>query len=299
MSVTTGGVNLNGRFANQVIRNLCVSLIAKKYDLYVDYVSYNEIKELGIDLYIGNNKYDNTIELNDNNFFDILNSNIDLKSNINANNHYFQTRQEISDYLFSYLNTDNIKKNIIEKNQFKTRYNNNNDCFLHIRLTDLEKWNPGYDYYNNLIHDIKPGKIYIGSDDFGHEIIKKLVEKYSHNVILLNEYNVFDTIKFGSTNKYIILSDSSLSCIIGYISFYSIVYYPHLHNRRILEAQLFISKWNKIDVDNSIIEKFKIFKKRKKNYSTIILKNIIFILIMIYIIILLYIILKYIIWKKK
>ena len=59
------------------------------------------------------------------------------------------------------------------------------------------------------------------------------------------------------SNKYIILSDSSLSCIIGYVSFYSIVYYPHLHNRRMPKDQLFIKKkWNKIDVDNSIIEKF-------------------------------------------
>ena len=253
MSFTIGGY---GRFGNQVIRNLCVSFIAKKYDLYVDYSSYNEIKELGIDLYIGNNKYDNTIELNDNNFFYILNSNADVKSNINGNIYYFQI-QEIANYIHSYLHTDNIKKDIIEKNQFKTRYNNNNDCFLHIRLTDLEKWNPGYDYYNNLIYNIKPDKIYIGSDDFDHKIIKKLVKEYSHNVILLNEYNVIDTIKFGSTNKYIILSDSSLSCIIGYVSFYSIVYYPHLHNRRMPKDQLFIKKkWNKIDVDNSIIEKF-------------------------------------------
>ena len=30
-------------------------------------------------------------------------------------------------------------KNIIDKN--------NNDIFLHIRLTDAKEWNPGIDYY--------------------------------------------------------------------------------------------------------------------------------------------------------
>ena len=41
----------NGRLCNQIIRNLCVSLIAKKYNLF-----------------IGQNKYNDSIELNDSNF---------------------------------------------------------------------------------------------------------------------------------------------------------------------------------------------------------------------------------------
>lgn len=54
----------SGRLGNQIIRNIAVSLIAEKNDLYVVYSSYNLINNLGIDLFIGKNKHNNTIQLN-------------------------------------------------------------------------------------------------------------------------------------------------------------------------------------------------------------------------------------------
>ena len=44
----------NGRLGNRIIRNLAVSFIAKKHDLFVDYCDYNLINNLlGIELFIG------------------------------------------------------------------------------------------------------------------------------------------------------------------------------------------------------------------------------------------------------
>jgi len=41
----------NGRLCNQIIRNLCVSLVAKKHNLFVIYNSYNKITKLGKFIY--------------------------------------------------------------------------------------------------------------------------------------------------------------------------------------------------------------------------------------------------------
>lgn len=52
MSKTT---NCNGRLCNQIIRNLALSILAEKYDLYVEYSNYDNINnKLGIELFIGN-----------------------------------------------------------------------------------------------------------------------------------------------------------------------------------------------------------------------------------------------------
>jgi hypothetical protein len=61
-----------GRLGNQIIRNLCVSIIAQKFDLNVTYSSYDKIKELGIDLFSGSKTFEDRIKLTEENFFEIL-----------------------------------------------------------------------------------------------------------------------------------------------------------------------------------------------------------------------------------
>ena len=236
----------NGRFCNQLIRNLCVSLIAEKQDLFVSYANYYNFKSLGLDLYIGKNKFINTINLNDDNFFDILNmSNNTLKSNLNPNNNYFQTK-EIMDYLYNYLNTENIKNNIILNNSYNERYNSNNDCFIHIRLGDVSNKNPGFEYYKKVLDTLTFDKLYIASDSLNHEIVKRIQSLYNNKTIFVNT-NEVDTIQFGSTNKYIILSHGSFSAVIGYLSFFSQVYYPKYEECKRWYGDMFsIKGWNDI-----------------------------------------------------
>ena len=62
------------------------------------------------------------------------------------------TFTNISDTIHHYLNQDEIVNKIINNNLYKTRYGNNNDCFIHIRLgKSVEKWNPGFEYYDSVL----------------------------------------------------------------------------------------------------------------------------------------------------
>lgn len=133
--------NCYGRFANQFIRNICVSAIAKKYDLSFRYKHYDEITNImGIELYVnGKNTFDKTIEFKDEYFEEYLfdettETNDDEKHNICVDKIFLQTESTaryIKEQL--YLNKDNI----IDANPFKEKYQNNNDIFIHIRLGDI------------------------------------------------------------------------------------------------------------------------------------------------------------------
>jgi hypothetical protein len=233
-----------GRLGNQIIRNLAVSFIAKKHDLFVNYCNYYLINNLlGVNLFIGKNNYTNkTIELNNNNYFDILNKE-SIEYNLNPNNDFFQII-EISNMILEYLNSNIIKKNIMNKNPFKERYNNNDDVFIHVRLTDVKDKNPGIDYYLKAIKNIKNYEnIYLSTDEKDNTIIKQIIEKYPNmKLIELNEINTF---QFASTCKNIILSHSTFSAIIGYLSFFSNVYYPEYD--KMWHGDIFsLEKWNKI-----------------------------------------------------
>tara|TARA_B100001287_G_scaffold265805_1_gene259083 strand:- start:497 stop:1222 length:726 start_codon:yes stop_codon:yes gene_type:complete len=217
-------VKTNGRLCNQIIRNLSLSLLAKKYDLYVEYSNFDNINnKLGIKLFVGKNKYKSTKRIYDSTYLKYLNSDMNIDYNLNLNKAYFQ-RGDITTILHSHLKSQ--KLDIINKNPHKNRYNNNNDLFLHIRLTDVKQFNIGIEYYIKCINLNKYDNIYIGSDDFNHNIIKKIKSLYS-NVILF-EKDAIDTIQFGSTCKNIILSHGSFSAVIGYLAFYSNVYFPNV-----------------------------------------------------------------------
>ena len=43
----------DGRLCNQIFRNIAVSVVAEKHDLFVDYYNYQLIPDIGIILYIG------------------------------------------------------------------------------------------------------------------------------------------------------------------------------------------------------------------------------------------------------
>ena len=135
---------------------------------------------------------------------------------------YFQSK-EITDILYKHLQLNN--KNIINTNPYKNRYNNNTDLFLHIRLTDAAKFNVGLAYYLFSINSIIFENLYIGSDDFNHDIVQEIKRIYP-NVIFIKE-NPVKTIQFGSTCKNIILSHGTFSSVIGYLAFFSKIYYPN------------------------------------------------------------------------
>jgi hypothetical protein len=239
MTTTT---NQNGRLGNQIIRNLAVSLIAEKNDLCVNYCNEPLIHQLGINLFSGSKTFRDTIPLTDDNYFSIYNGG-NLNDNLNPNHHYFQTLP-ITNLLYAYLHSDKIKANIVESNPFRARYNANNDLYIHIRLSDAARWNPGINYYMNAIKTIHFDNIYISTDEPSHTIIKKIMDTYPTTKII--EYDEINTIQYASTCKNIILSHGSFSAVIGYLSFFSTVYYPEYEPNKIWYGDMFsINGWIK------------------------------------------------------
>jgi hypothetical protein len=239
----------NGRLGNQIIRNIAVSLIAEKFNLHVEYASQDIItNSLGIRLFVGENKYGSTAVLTDGNYHTIITRGV-FGKNIDANNFYFQTRYIMS-LIHGYLNCDLVKERIMTMNtKWGERYGKNNDLFIHIRLTDVARLNPGVLYYLTAIRRIGGvvDNIYISTDDAEHPIVREIMEKYPKSKLVGDVLGGDDerknsevsSIQFGSTCRYIILSHGSFSAIIGHLAFYSTVMYPEYINGKIWYGDMF------------------------------------------------------------
>ena len=234
MTTTT---QYNGRLCTQIIRNLAVSQIAAKNNLFVEYSSYEEMKQLGIDVFIGKQKYDKTIPLTDNNYFSIYDQKI--RYNLNPNKDYFQTK-EIIHILYKHIQS--VKNTIIEKNPFKVRYQKNNDVCVHVRLT---QFNPGAQYYLNTLSSLSFDRLYLTTDDPTHSIITQILQKYPKAIPF--KLDEVQTLQFASTCKYVVLSNGPFSAVIGYLAFFSTVYYCKIDPTRLWHGDMFsITGWKEI-----------------------------------------------------
>lgn len=232
-----------GRLCNHIFRNLCVSMIAKNHNLHVDYEHKNhaKINQLGIVLFSGKMKHSSTKELNDLNFFDVLNSER-IDYNLHSLYSYFQTK-EISLFLYKYLHEDSVRQKMIEANPFKDRIDKNNDCFIHIRLTDVENVSPGLPYYLKALSSLSFDTLHIASDDLKHPMIHQIMDVYPNSRKV--DLNEVETIQFGSTNKFLVLSHGTFSAIIGYLSAAKEVLYPGVN--ALWHGDIFsITGWTKI-----------------------------------------------------
>lgn len=227
----------NGGFANHFIRNMASHILAKKYNLKFIYSYYNEIKQLGIDLFIdGINSYDDIISIYDCNLMEYIN-NISINKNIIMND-YYQTKEFIL-YLKKYFDDNNLFDQVKIKNIYNLKYNKNNDMFVHVRLGNIliSNNNLPFEYYDNIISKIKFENGYISSDTINHEICQKLINKYNLVKIELNE---IQTIMYGSTCKYIVLSGGTFSWLIGFLGIYSEIYVPSITRWPIWHGDIFV-----------------------------------------------------------
>jgi len=154
---------------------------------------------------------------------------------------FFQTK-EISQYLWRYLHE--CKQTIIDANPFRERYNNNHECVVHIRLGDATQWNPGVEYYKKALAALSFDKLHICTDSPDHTLIKEVVSIYPSASIL--PYTEVETIQFASTAKHIVLSHGSFSAVIGWLAFYSTVYYPDHKGVQWYGDMFSIPGWNRV-----------------------------------------------------
>jgi hypothetical protein len=234
-------VNSSGRFANQFIRNIFISLLAEKYGLDIEYSEQENMNKLGISLFKGKVEFSTTQSVSDDMILDMIEGKDRPTSNLTLNDScYFQSKRH-SLYLYNYLHS--IQSQIRKANPFQDRYNSNNDLFIHIRLGDATQWNPGYEYYSKALSSITFDKGYISSDSLHHEICTKLQDQFN---LELFDKDIPTTFQFGSTCKHIVLSHGSFSAMIGYLGFNSEVYYPSF--KAIWHGDMFcIPSWHPIE----------------------------------------------------
>jgi hypothetical protein len=203
------------------------------------------MQQLGIDLFTnGSMTYTSQQIITDTDIMMLLLKNIVFKRNINVNYAYFQTK-DFSNYLYNHFRAAHNQQSIIAANNFKERYNTNNDVFVHVRLTDVASQNQGFTYYDKALNSITFEKGYIASDDLGHSICQQLIQKY--NLTPIN-YNEVETIMFGSTCKHIVLTGGSFSYIIGLFGFFSYVYYLRGNGSWYPPELFHIPSWTEISI---------------------------------------------------
>lgn len=231
-----------GRLGNLFFINMALHFISIKNNLHVEYQFHDKLKELGVDLFSGKNKYptEMAVSLSDDNFYDLIIGEV-INKNISIVNNLWCQTSEFALYLRKYYDQELHKNNIINCNKFKERYNNNNDIFIHVRLGDI--YIQTINYYDKILRKLTFEKGYISSDSIDNITCKMLIIKYKLNVI---NYNEVETIMFASTCKNIILSTGTFSWLIGFMSYYSNIYFPKIIHKR--HGDIFIFKnWKEIE----------------------------------------------------
>ena len=227
LDIINSSFGLGGRFGNTLFYNFVADYFAKKFDLKFEYRYLEEMKELNIHVYQGTKTYPDTITLTDTNidtFFEknpIENSNILLRG-------YFQT-PVVARYI----------KEIIPKTQEQRK----ETVFIHVRLGDIIGIHEDYSYYNSILSNLDFKYGFISSDTIKHSICQRLIEKYNLFIFRGNET---ETLKFGSSCEYLILSKGTFSWFMGVLS-KGTVYYPERIGGKVWHGDIFcFSDWNKI-----------------------------------------------------
>jgi hypothetical protein len=235
-------IRAGGRLGNMIMRNIIISYIAEKNNLIFNYGYLGEMERLGIKLFKeGTNFYENTLLITDDIIDNILfNEEIYNKFLHGKNILFYKENYHIDGIVYSWCQTNKISKyigefvsnnynknSIIESNPYRNNYNNNNNVFVHVRLGDIVNlgFSTKYEYYESALSKINFEKGFISSDNIEHETCQKLIKKFNLEIYNNDEVN---TIQFGSTNKYIVLSNGTFSWIIGLFAFYSKIFYPKL-----------------------------------------------------------------------
>lgn len=252
-----------GRFCNQFFRNITAHILGEKNGLSMKYAEYDKMKELGIPLYAGGETKDlafSPVEICDSNFMEYITNPEPLQTNIHFHQHsnYFQTKDFVN-YLQQYFTKNKWFEVIVNQNKFRGQYKNNENIYVHVRLGDVIRHNPGFDYYDRCLSQIinyrdqntttsGSAKAYISSDSIGHPICQALIQKYGLIIVSLNEV---ETILFASTCKYLILSNGTFSWLIGFLGVFSHVFYPKIYE--FWHGDIFVfPRWQKVDWKKSI-----------------------------------------------
>jgi hypothetical protein len=221
-----------GRFGNLFFINIFLHLYAQQFNLRCSYKYEQYFLDLGIELFKGTKTYDTNFLLTDENsllFLEKSTNSLFKPANIIIHKEMWLQNSIFCLFLKRYFERADIRHKIVQKNKYRSRYDKNNDLFIHLRLGDVtSKTSSLFEDYDNLLTVIDFDKGYISSDSIQHKFCAHLIEKYNLQVVDKNEVN---TIMFASTCKHLVLSGGTYSWLIGFFGFFnSMVYYFKYEN---------------------------------------------------------------------
>jgi hypothetical protein len=222
---------------------MALHIISEKYNLKSYYSWMDEFRKLGVDFYTkGKHNHPTTLPLTDKTFFQYIQYDLNLKENISLLHHTYCQTKEFSVYLKYYFEKNKMFDVVCSRNKYKYRYETNNDVYVHVRLDDAKRANPGFEYYDDLLTSMNFDKGYISSDEIDNDICQRLIQKHKLNVIDCDEV---ETIMFASTCKRIVLSCGVFSWLIGFLGIHSIVYHPDPKKYGFWHGDIFVfPEWN-------------------------------------------------------
>lgn len=215
-----------GRLGNVLLQSVGIRLLAIKFNLKVsEYNNQYKFENIGFKKYSGENSFDSTLDIYDNNLLELLNkSHIDTNINFDG---LFQLKDFVLKYRYDI------------KNSFDITYDEQSidNIFVHVRLDDAQHHNPGYEYYKKCLENTKFNIGYISSDSKDNYIVNKLINEFN---LVLYQNNPIDTINFAKNFNKLILSEGTFSWWIGVLSKASEIYYPKYSEKPLWHGDIFV-----------------------------------------------------------
>ena len=239
-ATATATTAYEGRLCNQIIRNVCTSLVAERFDLKVEYSSLDRIRDrLGIPLFAeGSKTFDTAVALTDDNFLPLLLTRHErLEANLMPNAHYFQTR-EISLHLYHhFFQSARVQAALQRHAPFfdgaVPRDPETLDVFVHARLGDARAFNPGARYFARALADAfddevrTRARLFLASDDFADPLLLEIAAALAAaaaergvaaEILLLDRLDEVQTLQFARTCEVLLLSHGSFSAMAGFLA---------------------------------------------------------------------------------
>ena len=201
-----------GRLGNVLLQNIGISIISKKFDLKVEnYFFEKEFQILGCQFHSGLNTYTEKFKITDYELLSFLS-----ESRVNKCVEYFGYFQ-IKEFVLNY------KEDILSHFNLDHTESFSNDAFVHVRLGDVEDFNPGYNYYYKCLSKLKCENIYISTDSPNNNMVKRLLSDFD---LILYQNDPIETLNFARKFNTLILSKGTFSWWIGMLSKAENIFYP-------------------------------------------------------------------------
>lgn len=208
-----------GRMGNMLFMNIFLSEYARRFGIAAEYKYADRFDRLGIGLFRdGGLVPAETVYLTDDNALSLLRDEQPCRS-VRIENTCWLQQRGMAMLVDAYIR--DREATIRAHNRYRDRYDANTTLFVQVRLGDFQ----GHDfcmpfqYYDRAIRSLRGSFTdgVIASDSPDHPLCRELAR--AHGLTVLRADDPVETVMFGSTCRYIILSSGTFSWMIGVLAF--------------------------------------------------------------------------------